>query len=106
MNWYGVRSVYLHAGIGVFEERVTIWRASTAEQAIALAEAESSEYCAGLDDVSYVGFAESFTMYDAPGNGAEVFSLMRQSSLSAEAYVTTFYDTGDERRAGGPSEPA
>lgn len=104
MNWYGVRSIYLHAELGAFEERVTIWLASTSEEAIGLAEADSSEYCDGLDGVSYVGFSESFKMYDAPENGAEVFSLMRQSSLSAEAYITRFYDTGGERRIGSSSE--
>ncbi len=104
MGWYGVRSVYFHADLGAFEERVTIWRASTSEEAIALAEADSSEYCDGLDGVSYAGFSESFAMYDVPENGAEVFSLMRQSALPAEAYLTRFYDTGDERRTGGSPE--
>lgn len=36
-------------------------------------------------------------MDGAPGEGAEVFSLMRESDLPSGAYVGTFYATGRER---------
>ncbi|WGX98091.1 hypothetical protein [Nocardioides sp. L-11A] len=40
---------------------------------------------------------QSYEMYDAPGEGAEVFSLMRSSELNPDDYLDTFFDTGDER---------
>jgi hypothetical protein len=50
-----------------------------------------------LDDVDHVDFAEAFRMDDVPGEGAEVFSLMRESALPAGEYVRRFFATGDER---------
>jgi hypothetical protein len=32
-----------------------------------------------------------------PGHGAEVFSLIRDSDLGAEDYITRYFDTGTER---------
>ncbi|MEU9455190.1 hypothetical protein [Streptomyces sp. NPDC048277] len=42
-------------------------------------------------------FAEAFRMDGVPGEGAEVFSLMRESGLPAGEYVRRFFATGDER---------
>ncbi|WP_328509762.1 hypothetical protein OG981_21720 [Streptomyces mirabilis] len=51
----------------------------------------------GAGETEYTGFAEAFRMDGAPGEGAEVFSLMRESDLPSGAYVGTFYATGRER---------
>ncbi|MEU2426065.1 hypothetical protein ABZ619_34505 [Streptomyces sp. NPDC007851] len=97
MEWYGVRCVFRHVSLGVYEERVTLWTGSSADEAIGRAEEEARAYCAALDDVEYVRFAEAFRMAGAPGEGAEVFSLMRESGLPAGEYVRRFFATGDER---------
>ncbi|MEV5955903.1 hypothetical protein AB0M11_19380 [Streptomyces sp. NPDC051987] len=95
--WYGVRCVFRHRVLGVYEERVTLWTARSPDEAIARAEAEAREYCEVLDEVEYAGFAEAFRMDGAPGEGAEVFSLMRASGLPSGEYVRRFFATGDER---------
>lgn len=96
-SWYGVRCVFRHRELGVYEERVTLWTAGSPDEAIGCAEAEAGEYCAALGETEYTGFAEAFRMDGTPGKGAEVFSLMRESDLPSGAYVGTFYATGRER---------
>lgn len=77
-----------------------MWRASSAEVAIARAEAEAVEYAGGIDGTSdtYLGIAQSYRLVDPPTDGAEVFSLMRESALEPEEYLNTFFDTGAERQ--------
>ncbi|SOE75029.1 hypothetical protein SAMN05446589_5588 [Streptomyces sp. OV198] len=96
-SWYGVRSVFRHRELGVYEERVTLWTAGSLDEAIGCAEAEAGEYCAALGEAEYTGFAEAFRMDGTPGVGAEVFSLMRESDLPSGAYVGKFFATGRER---------
>ncbi|MER7691224.1 hypothetical protein [Streptomyces sp. NPDC097610] len=96
-SWYGVRCVFRHRELGVYEERVTLWTAHSPDEAIGRAEVEALEYCAALGETEYTGFAEAFRMDGAPGVGAEVFSLMRESELSPGSYVGKFYATGRER---------
>lgn len=106
LSWYGVRCVFRHRGLGVYEERVTLWRARSLDEAIGRGESEAYEYCADLDDVEYAGFAEAYRMYGVPGEGAEVFSLMRESGLPAGDYVGRFFATGAERSGRGADEGA
>ncbi|MET8284137.1 hypothetical protein ACGFWD_11810 [Streptomyces sp. NPDC048448] len=96
-SWYGVRCVFRHRELGVYEERVTLWTAGSLDDAIGRAEAEALEYCAALEEVDYTGFAEAFKMDGVPGEGAEVFSLMRESDLPSGTYVGKFFATGRER---------
>jgi hypothetical protein len=46
----------------------------------------------------YLGLAQAYRLGDPPGDGAEVFSLVRGSDLGDEAYLDTFFDTGTERQ--------
>jgi hypothetical protein len=79
-----------------YEERVTLWRADTFDDAIELAEAEATDYAAALG-AEYCGFAQSFSLPETtPGHGSEVFSLMRVSGLDPDEYLTQFFDTGAE----------
>ena len=102
-RWYAVRCVFQVSGKSgkkkrrAYEERVTLWRARTAERAIERAEAEAKAYAKDLD-ARYLGVAQSFWLYDEPGDGAEVFSLVRSSGLKADAYVDRFFDTGQEQQ--------
>ena len=101
MPWFGVRSVYLHHGrinnSGLYEERVVLFDAETAEAAMAKAEVEAADYIRDLD-ASAIDLLQTFQLFEQPGDGAEVFSLMRTSNLSPDAYVDNFFDTGDERQ--------
>lgn len=96
--WFAVRCVVHHADLGVYEERLTLWQAPTAEAAIGLAEDEVREYARGLDSASYAGLAQAYELFDEPAHGAEIFSLMRETALPQDEYLTAFFDTGSERQ--------
>lgn len=98
-QWYSVRCVFrfdLDEG-QCYEERLTLWQARNAQEAIALAEREAEEYAAAAEECEYLGFAQSFWLFGPPRDGAEVFSLFRDSTLPPEEYLDTFFDTGRER---------
>ncbi len=79
-----------------YEERITIWQAQDFATAIALAEREAEEYATEGDES--LGLAQAYELVDeAPVHGVEVFSLLRDSDLEPEDYLTTFFSTGQER---------
>jgi hypothetical protein len=114
-GWVAVRCVFRSQaedpGEVVYEERVTLWQGSDMDRAIAKAEAEA-ETCASETTwppervTEYLGLAQAYALSDEPGDGAEVFGLMRTSDLPPAAYLDRFFDTGRERRGdvGGPAE--
>jgi hypothetical protein len=79
----------------VYEERITLWRTASADEAIEQAEEEAHDYESRIG-VEYLGIAQSYRLADEPGPGAEVFSLVRTSGLAPDPYLDTFYDTGTE----------
>ena len=99
-GWFGVRCVFDHGAQGEhsYEERVTLWRAGSFGEAITLAEAEADEYAEMLTGTRYLGYAQAYLLADEPGQGAEVFSLIRGSELAPDAYLDAFFDTGTERQ--------
>jgi hypothetical protein len=103
-RWYSVRCLFQSPQEDGFsyEERVTLWRADSFDQAIALAEAEASEYAADVSDetvrTGYLALAQSYWLAEDPGHGAEVFSLIRDSDLAADDYVDHFFATGGEHQ--------
>ncbi|GIE38008.1 hypothetical protein Alo02nite_09060 [Actinoplanes lobatus] len=46
----------------------------------------------------YLGLAQVYSLSDEPGHGAEIFSLLRGSTLEPGAYLDAFFDTGHERQ--------
>jgi hypothetical protein len=106
-EWYTVRCLFgqktnkpwlrrhLAAGEFAHEERLTLWQTDSAETAIALAEQEARLYETQIE-VEYLGLAQSYRLADGLGPGAEVFSLIRKSTLDPRSYLDTFFDTGDE----------
>ena len=97
VSWFGVRSVFRHHPLEVYEERITIWRARSMDEAIERAEAEAIDYCSNLHGVEYVRFSEAYQFDGEPEDGVEVFSLMRESNQPPEEYVRRFFATGEER---------
>ena len=101
--WYGAKCVFLHTGIEsypgqVYEERVILVKAGGFNDAISRAEVMAEAYAKDVDGCSYTGFVDVEDIYDENvGDGAEVYSLMRTSSLSKDDYLNRFYDTGTER---------
>ena len=103
-GWFAVRCVFscgwpATGGRPLYEERITLWRASSVEDAVARAEAEAQTYAASIEDSPdrFLGLAQAYRLDDEPGDGAEVFSLVRESDLPAEDYLDAFFDTGSER---------
>jgi hypothetical protein len=97
--WFSVRCLFrLNAGApATYEERITLWRASSPEEAVTLAEVEAGEYSADLA-VDYLGLAQVYCLADGPGHGAELFSLLRDSHLQPASYLDAFFATGDEHQ--------
>ncbi|GAA1900345.1 hypothetical protein [Lapillicoccus jejuensis] len=105
-RWFAVRCVLAlttepDAGAAVgttpYEERVTLWFADSAGEAIELAETEVRDYLAAVDEVdSGPLLSQAYELEGEPGHGLEVFSLIRSSPLPPQEYVDRFFDTGDE----------
>ena len=83
-----------HGDASLFEERITLWEASSFDEAIEQAEAEAEDYASGLCE--YLGLAQAYELVEAPGHGREVFSLMRESFLGDDDYLEAFFTTGAE----------
>jgi len=97
-HWFGVRCVFQWADGPSFEERITLWQASDFDAAVVLAEEDSEAYAEATGAV-FLGFAQAYALPDPPGQGAEVFSLFRDSDLDSDEYLDRFFDTGDEQEA-------
>jgi len=98
MAWYSVRCLF-EWGTGTYEERITMWEASSFEEAIALAEAEAVKYAAETVTPQYIGLAQCYEISDGrPQAGDEIYSLLRDSDLQADEYLSSFFDTGRERQ--------
>ena len=92
MGWFAVRHVVKNAD--AYEERITVWQAESAEEAIARAESEAAEYA--REGAEPLSLYQSFESDEAPGDGAEVFSLIRRSELTPDEYLGAFFATGSE----------
>ncbi len=93
MEWFAVRHVIENDGS--FEERITLWRTSSEDDAIRRAEEEAAAYVAVVGG-NVLGLFQSYLVGESPGDGGEVFSLIRRSELPANRYLNAFFDTGDE----------
>ncbi|MBO4269307.1 hypothetical protein [Microbispora triticiradicis] len=98
-GWYAVRCIFRWGKpYDTYEERITLWRAGSAEDAILLAEREAEEYVDGTS-FEYLGLAQSYHLgEETPAHGTEVFSLLRDSDLEPDEYLDTFFDTGSEHQ--------
>jgi hypothetical protein len=61
MNWYSVRHLVAFPD-GLFEERVTVWRAASFEDAIRQAELEARGYAESLNG-EYLSFAQAYSVF-------------------------------------------
>lgn len=93
MKWFSVRCVFRDDT--TYEERITLWEADDFDDAIARAEADASDYAENVG-VEYLGLAQAYCLPDEPTDGAEVFSLMRDSDLPSSEYLNAFFDSGSE----------
>ncbi|MFC6599478.1 hypothetical protein [Kitasatospora paranensis] len=100
-SWYAVRCVFQwDAWEGTpYEERLTLWQAVSMEQAVARAEVEARAYAAEGGH-RYLELAQCYHLATEgrPGDGDEVYSLLRDSPLDGEAYLDRYFDTGREHQ--------
>lgn len=90
----------------LYEERITAWNAESIEAAIDEAGKEAREYAG--DDSEALDLFQGYQLFDEIGllpQGAEVFSLLRESDMEPSAYLDAFFDTGEERQAGYDPDP-
>ncbi|HEY5396458.1 MAG TPA: hypothetical protein VIL16_13765 [Trebonia sp.] len=99
LEWFGVRCVFAWPDWEgkPFEERITLWRARSLDHAIELAEQEAQEYAAA-DGLEYLNFSQAYAIDEGTeiGSGTEIFSLLRDSDLTPDDYLNTFFETGGE----------
>ena len=83
----------------LYEERITAWNADSLEEAIDLAEEDAIEYAKG--EAKALDVFQGYWLFDEIGlipQGAEVFSLLRESDMDETEYVATFFETGFEHQ--------
>jgi ankyrin repeat protein len=83
----------------LYEERITAWNALSHVDAIKEAEKEVNEYAG--DDSEALNLFQAYWLDDdieLVTQGAEVFSLLRESDLEPADYINAFFDTGEERQ--------
>lgn len=102
-QWYSVRCIFKHqrrrdmTKRNLYEERITIWRAKSFEEAIEKAEIEAKEYAD--PDAEYTGLAQAYNLIEETlQNGVEVFSLMHESNYTPKKYLDIYFDNGSERQ--------
>lgn len=105
-EWYSVKCIFEHNDLArgaeatVYEERVVVLQAASLTDAIERGEAEAQEYVTALgsDSVCYAGFISAYsTGEDELADRMEVYSLMRETTLSREEFLTHYHDDGTER---------
>jgi hypothetical protein len=99
-RWYAVRSLFRTPGDeSAYEERITLWRAGALEEAAEKASTEAAAYAEFAGSSHVADFRQVYEIADVPPrDGAEVFSLIRDSPLDPDDYVERFFETGTERQ--------
>jgi hypothetical protein len=95
MPWFAVRHLISYEG--AFEERITLWERQSSDEAFAAAKKEAVEWVEGIDG-DVLDLWQSFEMFQPPGDGAECFSLIRDSDLDHTTYIDRFFSTGAEHQ--------
>ncbi|NNN21696.1 MAG: hypothetical protein HKL80_06825 [Acidimicrobiales bacterium] len=103
-DWYSVRCIFYWIEEDLYEERITLWKATSFDEAIELAEKEANEYSEGW--ALYLLMAQCYHLFAKDiESGAEIFSLCRSSDLEYGEYLDQFFDTGEERQVTIESSP-
>lgn len=102
-QWFAVRCVFEWPsearGSRTYEERLTLWRTRSLDDAISRAESEAAQYAQDADPALVaLDFAQAYALAEEPFEGREVFSLLRDSDLDGPTYLDRHFDTGRERQ--------
>ena len=101
--WFAVKCLFSHPSRAddserfLYEERTTLWRAASFQEAFELAEAEAAAYA--LDcHCTFVRATDSYHLFaESVGHGSEIWSRMRGSGMEPELYAETFCATPRDR---------
>jgi hypothetical protein len=99
--WYAVRCVFQSPDSAApdsyaYEERITLWRATSFEEAVEKATGEALQYLEDDTAEEFTGLVQAYHLFKDPADGSEVFSLIRHSPLESEDYIRQFFATGAE----------
>jgi len=101
--WYSVKCLFHHPARKsdsedfLYEERVTLWKAASFEEAHQFAEQEARQYASEAKCV-FVALTDSFHLFEEKlSPGAEVYSSMRGSNLRPADFRKTFCVTARDR---------
>jgi hypothetical protein len=81
----------------LYEERITLWRAGSFEEAFSLAEVEAEEYARDNDCIFIRGTMSYRLFPESVDHGSEIWSVMRGSGMDPELYAETFCATPRDR---------
>jgi len=102
-SWYSVKCLFHHPKLNdrgddfLYEERITLWKAASFEEAHGFAEKEAHIY-AKENSCIFIKSTDSFHLFDAEIiQGVEIYSTMRGSNLVPELYSKTFCVTERDR---------
>lgn len=97
LRWYAVQALLKWEGRGVFEERITIWHAASAESAERQARRESHRYGVTNRHPTLVAIMAVDEIGPArPNHGDLIFTFVRPSTAAPDEYLDTFFDAGPE----------
>jgi hypothetical protein len=105
-TWYSVRFIFVHtpadpAEPTTYQERITVWLASSVDEAFKRAEIEAKAYVQTLDPQRWalheVALEQSYLHVGELGDGSEVFSQIRNSTLRPDQYISMYTDAGSHR---------
>jgi hypothetical protein len=109
LAWFAVRCVFAWSGWEgrPYEERITLWRARSLDHAIEQAEQEAEAYAADIGS-EYLHLSQAYAITEGSeiGSGTEVFSLLRDSDLAPDDYLSAFFSTGGEHDQESPGDGA
>lgn len=102
-RWFAVKCLFSHptrardGDQNLYEERTTLWRASSWEEAFKCAEGEAQEYAKAENCIFHFA-TDAFLLADGSvRNGSEIWSQMRGSGMDPETYEQTFCATPRDR---------
>jgi hypothetical protein len=102
--WFTVRCLFSHPtrakdGDGhLYEERVTLWKCGSWDEAYRLARLEAETYAKEANAIM-INTTDAFHLFDDEcGHGTEVWSVMRGSHFDAQTYTDTFCSTDRDRQ--------
>ncbi len=98
--WFSARCIFRHRGSDTrpssYEDRIILLRADDFDHAILRAEEEARAYAD--EGVEYLECLDIYHLFESSiGDRTEIFSLLRDSELSPQDYITRYFHTGSER---------